>query len=135
MVGWFNWKRIQLAFPNPVDLALSGENITLDGLNYAWMQNIWGRQLQLLLGYCYFNSDGTLEIATQHIYTRLRGNPYNYSITGSGTYSLCDPITLHIEYDMYNTTDDYSLGEWVYDNGYSSTIILLRILVLEQNPL
>jgi len=114
----FNWR-----FPNPVDIEISGENLTLDGLNYVWMNTAWGETITASTPVVVtINTDGTLEIATQpYITTDYAGNPYNYSITGSGTYSLCDPLTLHIEYDMYNTTDDYSLGEWLKSNGYSST--------------
>ncbi|MGD9978591.1 MAG: Calx-beta domain-containing protein [Bacteroidales bacterium] len=110
-------------FSNPVTLALSGDDVTLDGLCYAWLANIWGETVTASTPVVItFNTDGTLTIADQpYVTTDYEGSPYNYSISGTGTYSLCDPISLHIEYDLYNTTDDYSLGAWLLANGYSAT--------------
>jgi len=110
-------------YSNPVELVLDGDDITLDGLNYGWMEDFWGETVTASTPVVVtFNTDGTLTIASQpYITTLYDGSPYDYSIVGSGTYNLCNPVSLHIEYDMYNTTDDYSIGEWMYDNGYNDT--------------
>lgn len=105
-----------------VDIAVSGGDVTIVGLCDEWMVDWWGEtitnQVPVVVT---FNADGTLSIAEQYyITTDYAGDPYDYSIAGSGTYSLCDPISLHIEYDLNNTTDGYWVGELLEGYGYES---------------
>ena len=123
----FDWQ-----FPNPVTVALPGD-LTIDGLNYDWMLNIWGETVTTSTPVVMtMSTDGTLAIADQYYMTTdYGGSPYDYDIRDvSGTWSSCDPASLHIEYDMYNTTDDYSLGQWLLDNGYSYTNYFIADITL-----
>lgn len=112
----FNW-----LFDNPVVVSEGATKII--GLNVSWMQTIWEEtpttinDVDLVL-----NSDGTLSIPEQsYMITDFDGNPYEYSISGTGTYSVCDPKSLHIEYEMFNVTDGFGLGAWLFENGFSDT--------------
>jgi hypothetical protein len=114
----YNW-----TYDNPIVLAMDGENLTIDSINMAWMEQSWGETVTShnpVIIKLYNN--GTLEIEEQaYMVTDYDGNPYDYSISGTGTWNSCTPHALHIEYDMYNTTDGYSLGEWLLENSYSDT--------------
>lgn len=113
-----NWQ-----FANPVTTTLSGADLLIDGLNHDWMQTIWGETVTSTTPVVVtMSNDGTFVIDDQpYMITDAGGTPYNYNISGSGTWSSCTPVSFHIQYDMYNTTDGYSVGAWLLANGYSYT--------------
>ena len=123
----FNWQ-----FANPVDVTLDGGDLKVLGLNFDWMQNIWEETITDSVAVVMtMSTDGTLAIANQYYMTTdFEGDPYVYNISGTGTWSSCDPATLHFEYDIYNVTDDFSMGEWLLENGYSDTDYFIADMTL-----
>lgn len=112
----FDWQ-----FSNPVTVALSGDDLTIDGLNYTWMSSIWGETVvsstPVMMN---LYNDGTLEIPEQYYMTTdYDGSLYDYSISGTGTWNSCNPASLHIEYEM--NQDGFLVAQWLLDNGYSYT--------------
>lgn len=112
----FDWQ-----FSNPVTVAMSGDDLTIDGLNYTWMSAIWGETVTsstpVIIN---FYNDGTVEIPEQYYMTTdFDGTLYDYSIYGSGTWNSCNPYSLHIEYEM--NQDGFLVAQWLQDNGYSYT--------------
>lgn len=120
-----NWR-----FNNPVTVSDGGTKIV--GLNVEWMTNVWGETVTSTTPVnIVFNNDGTLTIPAQpYMTTSYSGSPYSYTISGTGTWNSCNPKKMHIQYDMYNVTDDYSLGAWLKANNYSFTNYFIADLSL-----
>lgn len=94
----------------------------IKGLNAEWMLNIWGEEIQPdteVDVYALLNSDGTFTIEEQFIYTTIYdGAPYDYTVSGSGTYDL-DAGTLHIEYNL--DQDGFSPNDYWFGEGEMTT--------------
>jgi len=112
----YNWR-----FDNPVTITVNGSEAKIEGLNFAWMEYVWGETITTSTPVTIqFNNDGTLTIAEQYyITTDYEGAPYDYTIVGEGYFTLSDPIKLHIEYKMLQ--DGFDVAGWLLSKGYSDT--------------
>ncbi|MBN2891955.1 MAG: hypothetical protein JXL97_08820 [Bacteroidales bacterium] len=107
-------------YDSEIVTSVCGTSLLITGINFGWMQDFWGEEIIASTPVIItLNGDNTITIDDQYyITTEYSGAPYDYDIRDVvGTWA--DGGVLHIEYDMYNTTDDYSVGTWCFDNGYS----------------
>lgn len=121
----YNW-----LLPSMITTEDNGTNLDVDGVNFAWMQNIWGETVTASTPFeMTLNSDGTITIADQYYMTTdYDGAAYDYNIVGTGTWNSCSPSSMTIYYDMVQ--DGFSIGQWLQDNGYSSTNYFMAIIEL-----
>ncbi len=95
-------------YPADVTTAVSGTNLAVTGLNFAFIADFWGEPVKT--GGTFnmkVNVNGTLTIDRQYIFTtEYKGDPYDYEIKGSGTWDNCGPKpTMTITYDIYYPGD------------------------------
>jgi len=98
-------------YPNTVSVEGTTNNYTIDGLNTGWMYNAWGETVTSTIPVdITFNVNGTLVIPSQaYMVTDYGGDPYNYDISGEGTWSsMVSPAFLTVKYEM--TYEDGSLA-------------------------
>jgi hypothetical protein len=90
----------------------SGTSIKAYGLNFGWIADYWaeevtaGGTVNLTI-----NDDGTVTVADQYCFTTLYdGDPYEYWIKGSGTWSNCGTHPeMKLYYNIYYKSDGYTL--------------------------
>ena len=118
--------------------------VDITGLNFGWMVEVWGESIEdggtatLII-----NPDGTCEIDAQwYMQTMYGGDPYDYYIEGSGTWSNCGASpALNISYVVYYD-DGYTLpGDWASGYDFFYAIITLdgskgaaAMKVMQQTP-
>lgn len=92
------------------------------GINQEWMQGFWGEEI-VEEGKVYYTvaEDGTVTIEDQFIFTTVyNGNPYDYTITGTGTMETVDGVTtLMLSYNL--DQEGFSPNQWAFENGYTDT--------------
>ena len=100
--------------------SVDGENLMMIDLGKVWLNDVWGEPTSAMNPVVVtMNPNGTLVIEEQaYCSTTYEGLPYEYAIVGEGSWDNCKH-TMHIEYDMHNTTDGYYLSDY----GYAPIII------------
>jgi len=104
-------------FPSEVVISNpEGTSVDVTGINFGWMVNIWGETIEeggtISMT---INDDGTLVISDQFCFTTdYDGDPYDYNIVGSGTWSNCGTYpSISLQYNIYYVEDGYSLpNDW-----------------------
>ncbi|MFO7622152.1 MAG: hypothetical protein R6W81_12950 [Bacteroidales bacterium] len=106
----------------------SGTTITVTGLNFGWIADKWGEEiLDGGTATMTINDNGTVVIANQYYFTTdYDGDPYEYWISGSGTWDNCGTSpTMIIDYVLENVTDGYELPYEYYDfETFTATLVL-----------
>ncbi len=115
----------QVVISNPV-----GTTVDVTGLNFGWMVNIWGETIEeggtvsMTI-----NDNGTVEIPDQFCFTTdYGGDPYDYNIVGSGTWSNCGTNpTIIIEYIVYYVSDGYVLPDDWTDGAFEYFYAIIEL--------
>lgn len=125
-----NFDGIDLVEDSDVTFTLvSGTDWTLDGLGQTMISDFWGETVTdseptaITIA-----PDGTITIAPQYVFTTLyNGNPYEYSIRGSGKVDNCGG-KITISYEIFYSNEDGgiadfggSISKWAADAGYTSS--------------
>ena len=114
-----SWSGEDAYFNSHVVTSFNCDGLTISGLNKELIEGWWGEPI-VEEGTVYYTVDGSgvVTIADQYIFTTTYdGSLYDYNVSGTGTL---DEVTgeLDLVYDIFNTTDGYSVNQWGYDNGY-----------------
>ncbi len=131
--GKDNWD-----YPTQIVTAVSGSDLTIDGIGFAWMEDAWGEAIQshtpVKITFDW-NSSGKITIDRQYsLTTTYDGDPYEYDVVGEGSFITCgDYPVLILQYDIVYTADGWSIGEWAYDNGYMDTPYFTTTISLDPN--
>jgi len=97
-------------------------NPTIAGLNFEWMQEVWGETIEEE-GVVYYTVDsaGNVTIEEQYIFTTLYGGSlYDYTVSGTGILNQ-ETGELDLQYNLFQdgwSVDGYWFGAGGLDNPY-----------------
>jgi len=112
------------------------EDLWVVGLGFGWMVNFWGETVidstTVQLTYSYF--DSTVTIAEQdYITTLYDGDPYPYTIFGTGTFVDDTLGYRHISLNYELDQEGFECADWCATNGYLTTDLFVANITLDPN--
>jgi hypothetical protein len=129
-----SWVGEDAWYDSEITAVVSGTELAVTGMSFGFITDWWGEEI--IEGGTIkikVNIDGTVTIPRQYIYTTVYdGDPYDYEILGSGTWSNCGTSpSMLITYDIYYEGDAKGLAA-TYSPAYLDTPYMTADITLDK---